>query len=136
MSARNPDKPMSLESDLRPAARTVLVVDDDPAICNLVCSVLQANGFGVLRAATPQEALAMAETRSVDVLVTDVTLPLMDGLELAARVAGLWPGLGVLVISGASPPDDYVGPAGSRTAFLQKPFRLAELAAAVARLAR
>ena len=111
---------------------TVLVVDDDDALRMMVASVLQASGHEVLTAASAEQAMALSNARpDVDVLLTDVTLPRMDGRELAARIASRHPGLGVLVMSGDH---DAPAPYLPHATFLPKPFRLADLVAAVRRL--
>jgi PAS domain S-box-containing protein len=102
---------------------TVLIVEDEPAVRNLVASALRDEAFDLLLAASTDEALAIADARSapVDLLVTDAIMPGRSGIELAALLTARWPGLRVIVMSG------YTDEALSltRTAaieVLQKPF--------------
>lgn len=111
------------------AAVRALVVDDDPNVCHTVAAMLAARGYVVQEARLPSEAFQLAEAGSeFDLLVTDVILPQMTGLELARRLAAQWTGLRVVYTSGYASgsimaPDAIV--AGS--AFLTKPFLSSQL---------
>lgn len=94
---------------------TVLVADDDPEVRNLMRSTLVAAGYQVRVAENGVEALAAAG--GVDLVVTDLDMPLMAGQELAERLATRSPAVPVLLVSGTgSPPLDGGLP------FLAKPF--------------
>ena len=82
-------------------AHLVLVVDDEPGVRELVCRVLRGEGYRTLEAAHGGEALELVETGSepVDLVVTDVVMPGMDGRELGRRLAQSKPSLPVLYIS-------------------------------------
>lgn len=81
---------------------TVLVVEDEEAVRMLVGNVLGAYGYRVLLAASPAEALAIVENgqEHIDLLLTDVILPQMNGMELFMRLSVQRPGLRVLFMSG------------------------------------
>jgi len=79
---------------------TVLVVDDEPAIVALVRTMLWRAGFTVLEATSPEEALRIAGSAAVDVLLSDVMMPGMNGYELAAKVRSERPAVKVLFMSG------------------------------------
>jgi CheY-like chemotaxis protein len=102
-----------------------LVVDDEEALRNIVCRTLQQEGYGTLQAAHGAEALEVMETASdpVDLVVTDVVMPGMDGRELGRRLTQRWPTLPVLYIS-AYDVNDIFRRGSPRTSapFLQKPF--------------
>jgi two-component system, cell cycle sensor histidine kinase and response regulator CckA len=102
-----------------PAAegRSVLVVEDEPTVRTMAVRTLEEAGYRVRQAAHGREALALIEARDgrVDLVVTDLGMPEMDGHELASRLKTLRPGLPVLYMSG-------YGDAGVVTPFLQKPF--------------
>ena len=116
---------------------TILVVEDDAAVRKLVAKILLEAGYRVLIAALPSEAISRANWEpSIDVLVTDVVMPEMNGHELAQRLLTLRPDLRVLYISGYTP--DVVRAKGVLThqeSFLQKPFTAAVLTQAVRDLA-
>jgi DNA-binding NtrC family response regulator len=101
--------------------RTVLIVDDEPQILRLVEKMLGPSGVKVLLAPRPSEALKICELVSVHVLISDVSMPEMDGVRLAERVLKLHPTASVLLISGQykeAPPSAKA----ARIRFLKKPF--------------
>lgn len=69
--------------------QTVLVVDDDPTIVELLRDFLEASGFHALEATNGQEALAIVARRQVDCLVMDVMMPGMSGFELCRQIRAL-----------------------------------------------
>lgn len=101
--------------------QTVLVVDDEASMRSIVCDVLEAAGYRVLEAANGAAALARAATAEapVDLVLTDLAMPGMDGLTLVRHLRAAHPDLRVLIMSGLPEPDQ----AGvARETFLQKPF--------------
>jgi signal transduction histidine kinase len=110
---------------------TVLLVEDEDAVREVVRRVLERQGYHVLEASSGPRALAVAATwtRGIDLLLTDVIMPEMNGPQLAAQLLALRPGLRVLYASGFAA--DALGPTGLGTrevALIQKPFTPAELA--------
>ena len=112
----------------------VLVVEDDGAVLDLTRRLLERHGFDVFTAASADGALRVAEaaTEPIDVLLSDVNLPDLDGPTLARRVAASYPGIRVIITSGdleACVRDQFdVAP---DTAFLGKPFTSSQLRTAV-----
>jgi CheY-like chemotaxis protein len=110
------------------APRTVLIVDDDPSILRLVEKMLKPRQVKVLLAPRPSEALQICEQQPVDLLISDVAMPEMDGAKLADRVLKLQPAASVLLISGHY--KDNEGPVRNpRMRFLSKPFFPSQLLA-------
>jgi PAS domain S-box-containing protein len=109
---------------------TILLVDDDEEVRTLAAGVLRDYGYVVLEAAEPDEALAIcaAHKDSIDLLLTDVVMPIMSGRELAERVRPLRPYVKILYMSGY--PGDIIGKHGVVTSgsFVQKPFTPSTLA--------
>jgi CheY-like chemotaxis protein len=105
-----------------PVAATVLVVDDQDFVRDVVKLALEAAGFRVLETSSPKEAVALArEWRDdIEVLVTDVVMPEMDAFELAEQVRHEIPKVRVLYTSGYAD-------ARAEGAFLAKPFTPSEL---------
>lgn len=106
----------------RPSRPRVLVVDDEPIVRRIAAQILTAAGFDVLTAVDGQEAYAIASHLDADLslVLTDVRMPNMDGVELGRALANLLPGLPVLYMSGFGPPASTAQiPA---TAFIEKPF--------------
>jgi two-component system cell cycle sensor histidine kinase/response regulator CckA len=80
----------------------VLVVEDEPAMREVTRRILATNGYQVTAAASGEEAIAAvtASADPLDVLVTDVVMPGMQGREVAERITGMQPGIAVLFMSG------------------------------------
>jgi signal transduction histidine kinase len=89
--------PMLLEG----AGRTILVVEDEPQLREVASRMLERHGFRALTVESPDEALAVLETDSrIALLLTDVVMPGMSGLQLAEKATALYPGLRILFMSG------------------------------------
>jgi PAS domain S-box-containing protein len=115
-------------------SETVLVVEDEPQILALYQSLLERQGYTVLAANHPEDALALCRQYAapIDLLITDVVMPDMNGRALAERVAQLKPGIRVLFMSGYSA--DIIAERGilaEDVPFLQKPFDVHTLTAKV-----
>ena len=114
--------------------KTILVVDDEAPIRSLIRDVLSRERYHVLEAADGEQAAAICARRgrTIDLLVTDVIMPGMDGLTLSERVTGAYPGMRVLYISAKCDPEvlqQHITARGFH--FLRKPFELPELLATV-----
>jgi CheY-like chemotaxis protein len=96
---------------------TILVVDDEAEVRALTCAVLKQAGFTVLDTGDPRKALRMAQTKSIRLLLTDVTMPVLNGCELAERLESFSPETEVLFMSGDAGPALPPG-----TPFIAKPF--------------
>jgi two-component system cell cycle sensor histidine kinase/response regulator CckA len=113
------------ETVRKPPRQVVLVVDDEEGLRDLLCRTLQSEGYHTQKAGHGAEALEVLETTAdpVDLVVTDVVMPGMDGRELGRRLSQRWPDLPVLYIS-AYDVNDIFRRGSPRTSapFLQKPF--------------
>jgi two-component system, cell cycle sensor histidine kinase and response regulator CckA len=112
----------------------ILLVEDDPAILRVAKTILESLGYRAVTASTPETAIALAEGNGerIELLVTDVVMPQMDGRALAERLSRIVPGLKVLFVSGYTA--DIVAETGlvdDGIRLLQKPFSASQLAAAV-----
>jgi len=117
-----------------PSGVTVLLVEDEPTLLAITGRMLRAIGYVVLTASTPDDALRLSEARRepIDVLLSDVVMPGMNGQQLAEALARTRPGLKCLFMSGYTA--DVIATHGVLDAgvhFLQKPFTRHELAARV-----
>jgi CheY-like chemotaxis protein len=83
--------------------RSVLVVDDDPVVHRAVTRFLTSRGYRILAAATPGEALFIAQHEQIDVVISDLIMPEMTGYDLAARIKRLHPSARVIYMSGYAP---------------------------------
>jgi two-component system, cell cycle sensor histidine kinase and response regulator CckA len=113
------------------AGETILLVEDEQPLRRLATRILQEHGYAVRDVSRPSEAKAIAERRqeSIDLMITDVVMPEIRGIQLAAQIRTTRPELPVLYTSGYMPDPDEL-PAGA--AFLAKPFTREQLLAAVA----
>ena len=104
------------------AAAVVLVAEDETLVRLLANDILSEAGYRVLEARDGQEALTILEVRGgVRVLLTDITMPNVDGISLANIVRARWPQIGVVITSGALPEaKNLVVPEWAR--FVRKPY--------------
>jgi CheY-like chemotaxis protein len=86
----------------RRGTETVLIVEDEEALLEICSQMLESLGYSVLTAQTPAEAIrAMGENReAIQLVITDVVMPQMNGRELASQLRALRPGLRCLFMSG------------------------------------
>jgi two-component system cell cycle sensor histidine kinase/response regulator CckA len=107
---------------------TILVVEDSPAVRKMVCAMLTQTGYNCLEACDGAEALhLLEEAGEVQLVLTDVIMPNMDGAELARRLSQTRPELRILFMSGYV--DDSIVRSIGRVSslFLPKPFTAAAL---------
>ncbi len=113
---------------------TVLLVEDEPALLEIVRETLESLGYTVLAAGSPGDAVLLCETHpgEIDVLLTDVVMPKMNGNELRERLERIKPGLRTVLMSG------YVADATTHReivdrgqCFIQKPFTREALASKI-----
>ena len=111
-------------------SETILVVDDDPEILELLEELLKPLGYNVITVASGEEALEMTALHmdKIDLLLTDVVLPGIKGQELAKQVLHSCPGVYVLFMSGILCPSMAHNDVGQHfEAFVRKPFSPNEL---------
>ena len=130
MDAASPDSVFSDAEGIRPL-ETLLVADDELSVRTLAGHILRRYGYTVLEAANGKEALELVEKHEgpLDMLVSDVQMPVMGGRELAESLVKIRPGIKVLLLSGYTD-DGRVrnGVIREEYAFLPKPFTPSELA--------
>ena len=116
---------------------TVMVVDDNILIRLMVTNILNDHGMRALPAACAQEALAIMDELDTDphLLISDISMPGMSGIEMAKIAEGRCPGLKVLFISSRPELYDDIQRQGiSDNRLLQKPFQRADLLDCVTKL--
>ena len=107
---------------------TILVVDDEPALLAVTVRMLEDNGYDVISAGSPDEALTRAEGEDIHLLLTDFVMPKINGSQLADQMRGERPDLRVLVMSGYSHGLSNSVALGDETLrVLRKPFSEREL---------
>ena len=117
----------SVRREVAPPPLTILLVDDDALVREATAWMLSDAGHAVHEAVDGVEALNyLIASGPVDLLITDINMPRMDGLALAQATKLRWPGLPILLVSGRPQPP-------GTQAFMAKPFRWDTLIKAVAR---
>jgi len=108
----------------------VFVVDDEPLIALTLAMVLQSSGFDATSFTDPFEALRAAHFGAPDLILSDVMMPFLSGIDLAAKVKAFRPDCKVLLLSGEAALVDHLmddSPLQERFEILQKPVRPAAL---------
>ncbi len=122
------------EEILKGQGQTILLVEDEKAIREMVQSVLERLGYHVLSAETPGKAIRLADTHcdTISLLLTDVVMPDMNGRELSERLQKLCPKLQTLFMSGyTANVIAHQGVLDKGIQFMQKPFSVKELSTKV-----
>jgi PAS domain S-box-containing protein len=111
---------------------TILVVENQDLVRAVACDLIRENGYEVLEAASPADAIELAAANQIDLLLTDVIMPEMSGPALVALLAPTHPGLPIVYMSGYSA--DFLGVHGDLDAdviLVQKPFNESTLIQAI-----
>ena len=109
----------------------ILVVEDDAPIRNLITTTLKTQDYKYIAASTASEALQQATIHAPDVMLLDLGLPDLDGIEVIRRIRS-WSAMPIIVISARSEDSDKIEALDSGADdYLTKPFRIPELRARV-----
>jgi DNA-binding NtrC family response regulator len=122
------------ETAPRSRGETILIVEDDPMMMEMSSMLLQQLGYAVISAETPMQALRIAEEGSSDIqlLITDIIMPEMNGRELADRIKAIRPKIECLFMSGyTANVIAHQGVLDKGVNFIQKPFSMKGIAAKV-----
>jgi CheY-like chemotaxis protein len=120
----------------------VLIVDDEPAVIQMIGCVLEIRGYEVIGAGNGREALTKMETAPPDLIITDLVMPGMNGLDLCWKIKDdpRWSGIPIMIVTSATNDSDLADgfwklgtPAD---AFVSKPFDPFEMADRVERMIR
>ena len=114
--------------------KTILAVDDSPSIRQMVSFTLKGAGYDVVEAADGVQALNIAKTRSVNLVITDVNMPNMDGISLIRELRAL-PSYKftplLMLTTESSPEKKQEGKAAGATGWIVKPFNPEQLLSTV-----
>ncbi len=125
-------KPLSQK--LLTGNETVLVIDNEASILTMTTQMLEAMNYTVLTADTPSKALETAKLQKdrIDMLLTDLIMPVMNGKELSKKIRKIFPDIKILFMSGY--PADVIANEGiinRNISFIHKPFGIHELSAKI-----
>ena len=115
---------------------TVLIVDDEISVQRYTSIILRGVGYEILAADGGDEALALCKSRVIDLMISDVAMPRMNGRALAECMNAQYPGVPILFISGYPESKEIVAGLTARGfahgyIYLQKPFRSSDLLSAI-----
>lgn len=117
--------------------RLIYVVDDEATIANTLALILEGSGFEAVPFTEPIQALCAAESRCPDILITDVSMPMMNGIDLGIQFKAIYPACRILLFSGAVRTAGLLADAeqkGHNFKILAKPVHPKELLAKLERL--
>jgi len=120
-------KPSRDSNERYSAGEKVLVVDDEPAMLTLCTEILSAKGYQCSSASSAEQALESVDFHDIDILISDVIMPGMDGYQFVETVKNLNPGLKVLLISGFTDNRQNRHSSHASIPLLHKPFSADEL---------
>ncbi len=135
MDGPPPPLPEDSEADSAATARTrlrILVVDDESLIAETVAAILNGHGFEALEATSGEDALRLARSFQPDVVLSDVLMPRMNGVDLGIRLRNEFPRTRVLLFSGQAATSELMRRAeekGYRFELFPKPIHPEELIA-------
>ena len=112
----------------------ILLAEDDESMRTYLTRALERVGYSVVAVDRGTAALPLLESESFDLLLTDIVMPELDGIELAQRAAVIAPGTRVMFITGFAAVSLKAGKASPDAKVLSKPFHLRDLVAEVDRL--
>lgn len=112
----------------------ILLAEDDESMRVYLARALERVGYGVVAVDRGTAALPLLETERFDLLLTDIVMPEMDGIELAQKAATIAPEMRVMFITGFAAVALKAGKAAPEAKVLSKPFHLKDLVAEVDRL--
>jgi CheY-like chemotaxis protein len=116
------------------AAPSVLVVEDDESMRTLLKRMLERNGFAVITAINGRDGVERFREREVDIVVTDMMMPELDGAELIRALRGKWPDVRIIAISGVEYPYLRMAIGCGAKATLRKPVEASQLVQTVQRV--
>ena len=117
----------------------VLTVDDSPSICQMIKLVLGPAGHNVVAAGDGAQGLAKAKAQAFDLVITDLNMPVMNGMEMIRALRKLPSFAGVPIVFLTTESDDAVkseAKAAGATGWLTKPFKPDQLLSVIAKLVR
>ena len=115
----------------------ILVLDDEKVFRDEITEFLENDSFHVFSAEKPSEAFGILENNEIDVMILDLRLPEMDGIQVLQKVRQSWPDIEVIMITGHGDMEAVIqAMRNGAVEFFPKPFRLLDMKAAIQRTKR
>jgi diguanylate cyclase (GGDEF)-like protein len=115
----------------------VLIVDDDPVVLEVMKSIIASYGFAFATAVDGQQAVERLRSDTFTIVITDINMPVMNGMELLRHVNATYPKIGVIVVTGLSEEYTYIDVINAGAIdYMTKPFDSTELLARLRRVIR
>jgi DNA-binding response OmpR family regulator len=114
------------------ATRRVLLVEDDTRVREMLRDVIAASGYDVQVAAEGETGFLKFQQQPVDLVITDLMMPGIDGLQLAARLRGLDPAVPIILLTGFATPDAVERARRLGLTTVSKPIGVSALKSAIA----
>lgn len=113
--------------------KKILVVDDDRQLCHLLVDTLQTIGYESRGASSAREALVILESAPIDLVISDISMPRMDGFQLAAWIREKYPHVKVLLITGVATRESETKALSQDLCdgYIAKPFRIDRIEAMI-----
>ncbi|MEN6440864.1 MAG: response regulator [Syntrophobacter sp.] len=115
----------------------ILIVDDEKAMCRMLQQYLRRQGYGCHCETDPCKALRMLDRKYFDLVVSDIKMPDLNGMDLLRQILGKHPGTSIIIMTGYANEFSYseIIQAGAMD-FIRKPIELSELKAKIERIQR
>lgn len=108
--------------------RVILIVDDEEGLREGLGKLLEDEGYVVLCAETGEEALDVLQQSRIDLVLTDMRMPGMDGIELLKKIRERHGDLGVIILTGYGQIESYIEAMNfGAIEYVSKPFKVNEL---------
>lgn len=106
----------------------ILIVDDEEGLREGLGKLLEEEGYGVLSAETGEEALEILQQSHIDLVLTDMRMPGMGGIELLKKIRELYEDIGVIILTGYGQIESYIEAMNfGAIEYVSKPFKVDEL---------
>jgi two-component system, response regulator, stage 0 sporulation protein F len=110
------------------AKQVILIVDDEEGLREGLSKLLEAEGYAVLAAETGERALEILATTRIDLVLTDMRMPGMDGIALLKKIRELYGDVGVIILTGYGQIESYIEAMNfGAIEYVSKPFKVNEL---------
>jgi two-component system response regulator (stage 0 sporulation protein F) len=110
------------------AKQVILIVDDEEGLREGLSKLLESEGYVALSAESGEQALEILQRSHIDLVLTDMRMPGMDGIELLKKIRERHPNVGVIILTGYGQIESYIEAMNfGAIEYVSKPFKVNEL---------